>query len=61
MPISEDMFFPVRDCSAEQEMIKGSELRVIDDVLGHLGLFGIAATYMPQIDHHLSELLARQN
>ena len=38
-----------------------SELRAIDDVLGRLGLFGIAATYMPQIDHHLGELLARQN
>lgn len=59
MPINEDMFFPVRDCRAEQEMVKGSELRVIDDVLGHLALFAIAPTYMPQIDQHLGELLAR--
>lgn len=58
MPINEDMFFPVRDCKAEQEHVKGSELRVIDDVLGHLGLFGVAPTYMPQIDQHLGELLA---
>ncbi|EHR53523.1 homoserine O-acetyltransferase [Saccharomonospora amisosensis] len=59
MPINEDMFFPVRDCRAEQEMVKGSELRVIDDVLGHLALFAVAPTYMPQVDRHLGELLAR--
>ncbi|MFC5994999.1 hypothetical protein ACFQE5_12335, partial [Pseudonocardia hispaniensis] len=59
LPINEDMFFPVRDCRAEQELIKGSELRIIDDIGGHLGLFGIAPSYMPQIDRHLGELLAR--
>ncbi|QTV79235.1 alpha/beta fold hydrolase [Microbacterium sp. NIBRBAC000506063] len=58
MPIDEDMFFPVRDCAAEQALIPGSELRVIEDVLGHLGLFAVAPTYMPQIDRHLAELLA---
>lgn len=57
MPIDEDMFFPVRDCRAEQDLIKGSELRVVDDVLGHLGLFGVAPTYLPQIDEHLGDLL----
>ena len=35
-------------------------LRVVEDVLGHLGLFGIAPTYMPQIDHHLADLLATE-
>ncbi|MBO1754641.1 alpha/beta fold hydrolase [Allobranchiibius sp. CTAmp26] len=59
MPIDEDMFFPVRDCAAEQSLIPGSELRVVDEVLGHLGLFAVAETYMPQIDRHLSELLAK--
>jgi homoserine O-acetyltransferase len=58
MPIDEDMFFPIRDCRAEQEHIKDSELRVVNDVLGHLALFGVAPTYMPQIDQHLGELLA---
>jgi homoserine O-acetyltransferase len=58
MPINEDILFPVRDCQPEQEMVKGSELRVIDDIGGHLGLFGTAPTYMPQIDRHLGELLA---
>ena len=57
MPISEDMFFPVRDCSAEQKMIPNSELRVIDDVAGHLGLFNVSEDYIPQIDKHLRELL----
>ncbi|MGE3287477.1 MAG: alpha/beta fold hydrolase [Pseudonocardia sp.] len=58
MPVDEDMFFPVRDCRAEQERIKGSELRVVQDILGHLALFGVAPTYLPQIDQHLAELLA---
>ena len=58
MPMAEDMFFPVRDCRAEQEQIKGSELRVVDDLLGHLSVFGVAPTYMPQIDQHLGDLLA---
>ncbi|KGN37967.1 alpha/beta fold hydrolase [Knoellia subterranea] len=60
MPINEDMFFPVRDCAAEQALIAGSELRVIDDVLGHLGLFGVAPTYIPQIDDALRDLLAEE-
>jgi homoserine O-acetyltransferase/O-succinyltransferase len=60
MPIDEDLLFPVRDCAPEQELIKGSELRVIEDVLGHLGLFGVAPTYMPQIDRHLGDLLSTQ-
>lgn len=57
MPIDEDQLFPVRDCRPEQEMVKNSELRVIEDIGGHLGLFGTAPTYMPQIDQHLGELL----
>ncbi len=57
MPINEDMFFPVRDCQSEQELVANSELRIIDDVLGHLGLFAVNPEYMPQIDQHLSELL----
>lgn len=57
IPISEDQLFPPRDCEPEQQMIPGSELRVVDDVLGHLALFGVAPTYMPQIDRHLGELL----
>ncbi|MBA2441652.1 MAG: alpha/beta fold hydrolase [Rubrobacter sp.] len=57
MPVDEDMFFPPRDCKAEQALIPDSELRVVEDVLGHLGLFGVAPTYMPQIDRHLGELL----
>jgi homoserine O-acetyltransferase len=50
--------FPVRDCRAEQVTIKGSELRDINDVLGHLGLFGVRPSCMPQIDKHLGGLLA---
>lgn len=59
MPISEDMFFPVRDCAAEQELIPGSELRVITDDAGHLGLFNISPGYMSQIDANLTDLFSR--
>lgn len=57
MPIDEDQLFPVRDCQPEQQLIKNSELRVVEDIAGHLGLFAIVPTYMPQIDRHLAELL----
>ena len=57
IPIDEDMFFPPRDCRAEQELIADSELRVVEDPAGHLALFGTAPTYMPQIDQYLGELL----
>jgi len=57
MPIDEDMFFPVRDCGPEQELVPTGELRVIEDVQGHLALFGTAPTYLPQVDRHLRELL----
>ena len=57
MPIDEDMFFPVRDCAAEQELIPNSELRVVESVAGHLGLFAFEPGYMEQIDRHLGELL----
>jgi homoserine O-acetyltransferase/O-succinyltransferase len=60
IPIDEDLLFPVRDCQPEQQLIKNSELRVVNDVLGHLALFGVAPTYMPQIDQHLGELLSTE-
>jgi homoserine O-acetyltransferase/O-succinyltransferase len=57
MPIDEDMFFPVPDCRFEQRLVPSSELRIVNDVLGHLGLFAVNPEYIPQIDRHLSELL----
>jgi homoserine O-acetyltransferase/O-succinyltransferase len=57
MPIDEDMVSPVRDCVAEQELIPGSELRVVESTGGHLGLFAFEPGYMEQIDRHVGELL----
>jgi len=58
MPIDEDMFFPVRDCAAEQKMIKNSELRVLKSICGHLVVVGLDPGYLAQLDEHLKELLA---
>ena len=58
MPIDEDMFFPPRDCEPEQKLIRGSELRVIKSIDGHLALFGADADAVGQFDRHLKELLA---
>jgi hypothetical protein len=44
----------------DQELIAGCELRVVNDVLGHLGLFGAAPTFVQQIDQHLGDLLATE-
>ena len=57
MPIDEDMFFPVRDCAAEQALIPGSELRVLPSVAGHFGLFGFEQTYLDAVDSALRDLL----
>ena len=58
MPISEDMFFPPRDCEAEQKLIRGSEFRPIKSIDGHLALFGADPDAIGQMDKHLKELLA---
>ena len=57
IPISEDMFFPVRDHEAELALTPHAQLRVVDDILGHLALFGVAPTYIGQVDRYLGELL----
>ncbi len=60
MPIDSDMFFPPRDCQAEQELVPGAELRVLHSVAGHFGLFGFEQTYLDEVDQHLGELLATE-
>lgn len=60
MPIDEDMFFPPRDCEAEQRLIAGSELRVLPSIAGHFGLFGFEPTYLAAVDEALGELLAAE-
>jgi homoserine O-acetyltransferase len=57
MPIDEDMFFPVRDARAEQELTPNSELRVMHSIAGHFGLFGFQQSYLEEIDTSLVELL----
>jgi homoserine O-acetyltransferase len=57
MPIDEDMFFPPRDCAAEQALIPRSELRVLPSIAGHFGLFGFEKTYLDEVDRNLGELL----
>ena len=58
MPLSTDMFFPVADCAAEQAMVPGSELRPVETLLGHFGLFGVEPEYVAAVDRNLKELLA---
>lgn len=60
MPIDEDMFFPPRDCEAEQRLVPGSELRVLHSIAGHFGLFGFEQSYLDEVDAHLTELLATE-
>jgi homoserine O-acetyltransferase len=57
--IKEDCFFPLEDIKAEQELIPGSELKVISSAGGHLALFGFDPGYNAAIDSHLNELLAK--
>jgi homoserine O-acetyltransferase/O-succinyltransferase len=57
VPFSHDAWFPVADCEAEQRLISGSELRVVQSVWGHYA-WGITAAETEQIDGLLRELLA---
>lgn len=57
LPIDEDIFFPPRDCAAEQALIPGSELRVLHSIAGHFGLFGFEQSYLDEVDTNLKELL----
>ena len=54
----DDMFVPVRDCRAEQSMIKGSELKVIPSLWGHFAMLGIVPEEKKQIEDTLRKLLA---
>ena len=58
MPIDTDMFFTVKDCKREQEMIAGSEFRPLTSLGGHLALFGFDKEYLTQVDSHLKDLLS---
>lgn len=60
MPIDSDMFFPPRDCAAEQRLTPNSELRVLPSIAGHFGLFGFEQEYLDAVDAHLCELLATE-
>jgi homoserine O-acetyltransferase len=53
------MFFTAADSAAEQELIRGSELRVLETLWGHIGLFGMDPHYRQQVDAALGQLLAR--
>lgn len=58
MPVDEDMFFPPRDCEAEQRLTPGAELRTLHSIAGHFGIFGFEESFLAEVDSHLSELLA---
>jgi homoserine O-acetyltransferase len=57
MPISHDQFFPPNECEADQKLIAGAELKVIETKEGHMGLNGFEPKYMEQVDVYLRELL----
>jgi homoserine O-acetyltransferase len=57
IPFSHDAVFPTGDCKAEQELVPGSELRIVDSVWGHYA-WGITESETRQIDGFLNELLA---
>jgi homoserine O-acetyltransferase len=58
LAIDEDLCFPARDLRTEQELVPGSELRLVRSLSGHQGIFGFEASFRTQVDEHLAELLA---
>jgi homoserine O-acetyltransferase len=57
IPFSNDLLFPVEDCAAEQSLIPGSELRVIESPWGHY-TWEMTAGAREALDRHLQDLLA---
>ena len=55
IPFSHDAVFPAGDCKAEQELVPGSELRVVESVWGHYA-WGITEAETRQVDCFLNEL-----
>ena len=53
----EDMFFPPRDCAAEEALIPDSQMRVVDTIAQHLGLLGPEPAYS-RSTHTWAELIA---
>jgi len=53
------MFFTAADSAAEQELTGGSELRVLETLRGHIGLFGMDPHDRQQADAAPGQLLAR--
>ena len=58
MPISSDKVFPPEDCAADHALLPDSELRVIEDVYGHVSLFGVNPSFSEQLDAALTDLWA---
>lgn len=59
LPIGSDMTFTGADCAAEQELIQGSERKVLETHCGHAGLFGMDPQYRHQMDDAFGHLLAQ--
>ena len=57
IPFSHDAVFPAGDCEAEQALVPGSELRMVESVWGHYA-WGTTEAESRQIDGFLNELLA---
>jgi len=53
----EDMFVPVRDCRAEQALIRGSELKILPSLWGHFAPVGLRAEDRNALDKVLNQLL----
>ncbi|MDQ3858618.1 MAG: alpha/beta fold hydrolase [Actinomycetota bacterium] len=57
VPFSHDAWFPVADCAAEQRLIPGSELHVVESPWGHYA-WGMTAAETARIDGLVADLLA---
>jgi homoserine O-acetyltransferase len=54
---SQDMFFPPKDCEAEQRLIPNSEFKVVDSLWAHFAMFCLGTSEREQIDACIRDLL----
>lgn len=54
----QDMFVPVEDCRAEQQLISNSELKVVSSLMGHFAMLGVFEEDFKAIDSIFGDILS---
>jgi homoserine O-acetyltransferase len=57
---SQDMFFPPKDCEAEQKLIANSQFRVVNSLWAHFAMFCLGPSDREQVDTCIADILKEE-